>query len=104
MFPHDFDSRRDEFVRSHRRRHSANPSEKSLAGHLLWLRELLDIGLLSVLQWADTRDMSADGHTKGSIDRKAILDLMKGIFRFQHATKEFTPPHRQISNNRVSVD
>ena len=65
------------------------PSEKSLAGHLFWLRELIDLKLLTTLQWADTRDMSSDGHTKGSIDRKAILDLMLGMFRFHHGTKEY---------------
>lgn len=65
------------------------PSEKSLAGHLFWLRELLDRGLLSQIQWADTRDMSADGHTIGSVDRTTILDLMNGMFKFQHATKSY---------------
>jgi hypothetical protein len=65
------------------------PTEKSLAGHLFWLRELLDNGVLSELVWADTRDMSADGHTKGSIDRRMLLDLMKGNFRFNHAVKRY---------------
>ncbi len=67
------------------------PSEKSLAGHLLWLRELIDLGLLSYLQWADTRDISADGHTKASIDRKTALTLMNGLLKFQHVTKEYPP-------------
>ncbi len=76
------------------------PSEKSLACHLFWLQELLEIGLLNDLQWADTRDMSADGHTKGSIDRKVISDLMNGLFKFQHCTKEFSLKGPTRSPNR----
>ena len=68
------------------------PTEKSLAGHLFWLRELIDNGVLSMIQWADTRDMSADGHTKGSIDRKVLFELMQGRSKFVHATKEY-PAH-----------
>ena len=67
------------------------PTEKNLAVHLFWLRELLDNGILDILRWADTRDMSADGHTKGSIPRDAILSLMNGLFQYAHATKDFTP-------------
>ena len=67
------------------------PQEKGLAVHLFWLRELLDHGLLNVLRWTDTRDMTADCHTKGSIDRKAILALMNGEFAYQHPFKDFTP-------------
>ena len=29
-------------------------------------------------QWCDTRDMTADGHTKGSIDRELLLQVMAG--------------------------
>ena len=65
------------------------PSEKFLVGHLFWLRELIDLKLLTRLQWVDTRDMSADGHTKGTIERKAILDLMVGLFKFIHPTREY---------------
>ena len=65
------------------------PSEKNLAGHLFWLRELLDYKVITQIQWADTRDMSSDGHTKGSIDRQMLLDCMLGKFTYQHATKLF---------------
>ena len=44
-------------------------AEKSMLSHLLWRRELLDNGFLAELSWLDTRDMSADGHTKGSVSR-----------------------------------
>ena len=56
------------------------PSERSLAGHVFWLRELLDRRVLHHLRWCDTRDMSADAHTKGVVPRDAILALMKGFF------------------------
>ena len=65
------------------------PAEKNLAGHLFWLRELIDRKVLSQIQWADTRDMSSDGHTKGSIDRQMLLDVMLGKFTYQHKTLLF---------------
>ena len=65
------------------------PSEKNLAGHLFWLRELLDRKIITHIQWADTRDMSSDGHTKGTIDRQMLLDVMQGKFTYQHETKLF---------------
>ncbi len=41
------------------------------------MRELLDRRILSELGWSDTRDMTADGLTKGTIDHAHILALMK---------------------------
>ena len=35
------------------------------------MRELLDTKVLEALVWLDTRDMVADGLTKGSVDRDA---------------------------------
>ena len=72
------------------------PSEKNLAGHLFWVRELINLQVLNQLQWADTRDMSCDGHTKGSIDRQMLLDVMLGNFKYQHETKLYpaTVPSR----------
>ena len=65
------------------------PTEKNMAVHLFWLRELLTTGAIKVLRWCDTRDMTADCHTKGSIDRAAILELMKGNFKFEHEVKDY---------------
>ena len=50
--------------------------------HLLWLRELLENGILSALHWLDTRAMSADGHTKGSIERDTLRELAGGVMRY----------------------
>eukprot|EP00971_Amphidinium_carterae_P146168 2897290-Amphidinium_carterae.2 len=44
-----------------------------------WLREELVSTRLSDLLWVDTRSMSADGLTKGSIDREAIHEGMAGV-------------------------
>ena len=40
------------------------PTEKTLLGHVAWLRQLMNRGLIWEIQWCDTRDMTADGHTK----------------------------------------
>ena len=55
------------------------PAEKSMLLHLLWLRELLERGVLSALNWLDTRVMTADGHTKGSIERDTLRELAGGV-------------------------
>ena len=54
------------------------PVEHSLSGHVLWLREMHDKGLITDDVWTDTRDMYADGLTKGVIKRDALHEVMKG--------------------------
>lgn len=54
------------------------PAESSLAGHILWIREMHDKGLLHDLGWADTRDMFADGLTKGNVPRDGLQEIMSG--------------------------
>ena len=67
------------------------PAEKGLWSHVQYLRELLDNGVLFSLYWIDTRDMHADGLTKGSVDRAALIAIMSGIARFQHEFKSWRP-------------
>ena len=67
------------------------PAEKTLLGHVCWLREALQLGLIRSIRWCDTRDMVADGHTKGCIDRKCLIDLMHGKQSFQFDVKLYTP-------------
>ena len=43
------------------------------------------------MQWCDTRDMTADGHTKGSIDRQLLLEVMVGTQVYKHDVKSFAP-------------
>ena len=63
------------------------PAEKSLVSHVQFLRELLDRGVLHRLWWLDTRDMSADGLTKGVIDREAVHAIMDGVMYISHKSQ-----------------
>ena len=54
-------------------------AEKSFITHLLWLKDKLQAGVIKQLVWKDTRDMTADGHTKGSISRDALRNLCRGV-------------------------
>jgi hypothetical protein len=67
------------------------PQEKSLSLHVFWLRELILNKVLRFIAWYDTRDMSADAHTKGSIDRSSILSLMNGNFSLTQPCKVHPP-------------
>jgi len=49
-----------------------DPAESSLKLHLLSLRDKVASGTLQSLFWSDTRDMLADGLTKGSVNRLAL--------------------------------
>ena len=61
------------------------PAEKNFITHLLWLQCKLRSGVLDALIWSDTRDMTADGHTKGSISRDAIHKVMNGYREINYA-------------------
>ena len=69
------------------------PAEKTLLGHVLWIRDLLQLRLIESIQWCDTRDMTSDGHTKGSVNRQLLLQLMRGHQTYKHDVKRYTP-HR----------
>ena len=49
------------------------PAEKNFIVHLMWLKDKLSRGVIRKLIWTDTRDMTADGHTKGSIKRRPYM-------------------------------
>lgn len=53
-------------------------AEKSLLCHLLLLKELIQSGVLAEFCWLGMRVMTADGHTKVSIDRGVLLQLAQG--------------------------
>ena len=67
------------------------PTEKPLLGHVCWIREQLQHRMIQAIQWCDTRDMTADGHTKGTIDRELLLQLMRGIQIYKHEVKSYEP-------------
>ena len=63
------------------------PADKSLFVHVQYLRELLDHRVLSSLVWLDTRDMTADGLTKGAVSRDLLHALMSGRMLVQHESE-----------------
>ena len=75
------------------------PAERTLLGHICWIRELLRLGLIEAVQWCDTRDMTADGHTKGCIDRAMLLSVMKGTQEYKFDVKVYTPYRGERSTN-----
>ena len=56
------------------------PAEKPLLSHTQYTRELLGTKVLEAPVWLDTRDMVADGLTKGSVDRDALHTCMNSIW------------------------
>jgi hypothetical protein len=66
------------------------PTEHSLSGHVLWLREMSEKSLIKNIYWVDTRDMLADGLTKGNIPRDLLIQAMQGKFQLKHDNETFT--------------
>ncbi|CAE7222318.1 unnamed protein product [Symbiodinium sp. CCMP2592] len=60
------------------------PAEKALFIHIAWLRDFARVRVPSITSWVDTRDMLADGLTKGKVDRGALLEAMRGITKLMH--------------------
>ena len=79
------------------------PAENSLAGHVLWMREMHDKGLLTDVVWTDTRDMYADGLTKGIIKRDALVECMSGTIQLRHSVETCTRRFRNHSHTQKSV-
>eukprot|EP00959_Pyramimonas_sp_CCMP1952_P031839 667974-Pyramimonas_sp.AAC.1 len=48
-------------------------------------------GIEHCAQWCDTRDMTGDGHAKGSIDRYMLSQVMEGMQSFKHDLKRHAP-------------
>ena len=80
------------------------PTERTMLGHASWLRELLFTNIISAVQWCDTRDMTADGHTKGSIERELLLKVMSGSQSFSHDIQSHTPFRGQKEPNYDAVN
>ena len=71
------------------------PVENSLAGHVLWLGEMHDKGLVTDIVWTDTRDMYADGLTKGVIKRGALYEIMSGTMMLRNSVSVCTRRFKQ---------
>eukprot|EP00959_Pyramimonas_sp_CCMP1952_P070396 1470216-Pyramimonas_sp.AAC.1 len=54
--------------------------ECALLGHISWMRQMMERGIVHSIEWCDTRDMTADGHTKGGIDREMLLHTFQHDF------------------------
>ena len=86
------------------------PAEKSLLCHVQYIRELLDKRVLHHLFWIDTRDMHADGLTKGAVERQLLHTLMDGWCEFKQdfehwkLKKPLNPRDPKVLNGNPSVD
>ena len=67
---------------------------------MLWLREIHSKGLVQCICWTDTRDMYADGLTKGVIKRDALHEVMSGTIRLRHNVEACT--RRRITHDTHS--
>ena len=79
------------------------PAERSLLSHVQYLRELLDTKVLEALIWIDTRDMCADGLTKGSIDRDLLHSIMNGLWTLQHEAKCWCANKKQLPKHILPI-
>ena len=61
---------------------TCEPAESSLKLHLISVRDRMFQGIIRRMFWVDTRDMLADGLTKGGIDR-TLLHRISNDCRFQ---------------------
>ena len=58
------------------------PADKPLFLHALAMREYSEAGWVDRLWWLDTLSMLADGMTKGSVDREALIKVCEqGIWQ-----------------------
>ena len=58
------------------------PAAKPLFLHALAMREYLESGHVDLLWWLDTLAMLADGMTKGSVEREALIKVCaEGIWK-----------------------
>jgi len=76
------------------------PAEKSLLSHVQFLREMLEHKLLAALVWLDTRDMLADGLTKGTVERDVLQAAMAGLLHLRHENKVWIPKR---TGNAIAV-
>ena len=78
------------------------PAEKSLLPHTQYIsRELRDTTVLEALVWLDTRDMVADGLTKGSVDRDALHACMNGIWLLLHSAQSWSTNKKRLPRHHL---
>ena len=77
-----------------------DPAESSLKLHLISVRDRMSQGILRFLYWVDTRDMLADGLTKGGIDR-ALLDAICEHCKYE--CKHEPQRHTKCGQDKVNL-
>ena len=66
---------------------------------------MIEGGIAQSAQWCDTRDMTAYGHTKGSIDRELFLQAMAGTQPVKRELKRHVPYRPgQTKTDRTGLD
>ena len=80
--------------------HLKLPAEKGTFYHLAYLRERLVSSLISSYTWVDTRDMVADGLTKGRSDRTALIHMMHGHYDLDHVCHEYAEPSTAAADSQ----
>eukprot|EP00959_Pyramimonas_sp_CCMP1952_P374106 7834754-Pyramimonas_sp.AAC.1 len=70
-----------------------NPTECTFWGHISWIRQMMDRRIIHSAQWRNTRDMTADGRIKSSIERDVLAQVAAGTQPFKHELNTDTP-HR----------
>ena len=66
------------------------PTEASTLHHVQWLQELTRTRALDAAVWVDTRDMIADGMTKGSVPRGTIRTAQEtGRWQLEHDWRRY---------------
>ena len=66
-----------------RRSNRRLPPKKQLFLHVLAMREYFESGHVDLLWWLDTLAMLADGMTKGSVGRGALIKVCaEGMWKF----------------------
>ena len=63
------------------------PADNGMLSHFQYMRELLDCRVVTALGRTDTRDMVADGATKGAVDRSLLHECMSGTSAIRHEVK-----------------
>ena len=66
------------------------PTEASTLHHVQWLQELTRTRVLDATFWVDTRDMIADGMTKGTVPRSIIRTAQEsGQWQLEHNWRRY---------------
>eukprot|EP00959_Pyramimonas_sp_CCMP1952_P169371 3537996-Pyramimonas_sp.AAC.1 len=61
----------------------------------------MERGIVRSIQWCDTRDMTADGHTQGSIDRYAPTSHGRVILHIGPAKHPVLTPPEEFCKYRT---